>query len=120
MSKQVTVPASERCLPAGFEELQEFVPYWAVAGQNERRHQRCDTTFEEIQRFYDAVYPRADAAMDYLEDFPLRNMPGPEARLMRLVLSLAQASMAVEIFGEARVPNSHWPNTIKILSNETL
>jgi hypothetical protein len=120
MNLKVTVPPGERCLPAGFEELEHFVPYWAVAGQNERRHQRCDTSFDEIQRFYDAVYPRADEAMNYLEGFPLRNMPGPEARLMRLVLSLAQASMAVEILGAARVPNSQWPNTIQILSNETL
>ena len=120
MRKQVTVPAGARCLPADFEKLEEFVPYWAVAGQNERCQQRCDTTFEEIQRFYDAVCPRADQAMDYLETFPLRNMLGPEARLTRLVLALAQASMAVEIFGQARVPNSRWPNTIEILSNETL
>lgn len=120
MSKRVIVAAGERCLPERFEELEEFVPYWAVAGQNERRFQRCDTSFDEIQRFYAAVYPRADEAMDYLEAFPLRSLPNPEARLMRLVLSLAQASMAVEILGEARVPSSHWPNTIKILSNETL
>ena len=120
MKIRVTIPRGERCLPEGFGDLEEFVPYWAVAGQNERRYQRCDTTFEEIKRYYDAVYPRADEAMAYLEKFPLRNMPGPEARLMRLVLSLAQASMAVEIQGEARVPKSPWPNTIRILTSETL
>lgn len=115
-----TVPEGERPLPAGFEALESFVPYWAVAGQNERRHQRCDTTFEEIRRFYDAMLPRADAAMTHLADFPLRDMPGPEARLMRLVLSLAQASMSVEIQGSARVPNAPWPDTVHILTEETL
>ena len=115
-----TVPAGERALPAGFEELEPFVSYWAVAGQNERRHQRCDTTLEEIRRFYDAMLPRADAAMQYLEAFPLRQMPGPEARLMRLVLSLAQASMSIEIQGGARVPHAPWPDTVKILTEETL
>jgi len=120
MRIMATVPAGERSLPAGFEELEEFVPYWAVAGQNERRHQRCDTTLAEIKRFYDAIYPRADEAMALLEAFPLRDMPGPEARLMRLVLSLAQASMAVEIQGEARVPKSPWPDTVRILTEETL
>lgn len=115
-----TVPADERPLPAGFEDLDAFVSYWAVAGQNERRHQRCDTTFEEIRRFYDAMLPRADAAMAHLADFPLRDMPGPEARLMRLVLSLAQASMAVEVQGSARVPHAPWPDTVRILTEETL
>jgi hypothetical protein len=120
MKNVATVPAGERILPKGFEAIEEFASYWAVAGQNERRYQRCDTTFEEVQRFYNAVYPRADEAMTYLEKFPLRDMPGPEARLMRLVLSLAQASMAIEVQGAVRVPKAPWPDTVKILSSDTL
>ncbi|MFA7597363.1 MAG: hypothetical protein WCY92_13525 [Novosphingobium sp.] len=120
MRNMVTVPAGERCLPEGFEELEEFVPYWAVAGQDARRYQRSDTTMAEIERFYHAVYPRADAAMDHLEKFPLRDMPGPETRLKRLILSLAQASMSIEIHGEARVANSPWPNEMKIITPEEL
>ncbi len=115
-----TVPPGERALPSTFEDLEPFVSYWAVAGQNERRHQRCDTTLEEVRRFYDAMLPRADAAMKHLADFPLRDMPGPEARLMRLVLSLAQASMAVEVQASVRVPNAPWPDTVRILTEETL
>tara|TARA_R110000787_G_scaffold58117_16_gene132469 strand:- start:8125 stop:8487 length:363 start_codon:yes stop_codon:yes gene_type:complete len=115
-----TVPQGERALPHGFETLEPFVSYWAVAGQNERRYQRCDTTMEEVQRFYDAMLPHADQAMQYLADFPLRDIPGPEGRLMRLVLSLAQASMAVEIQESARVPNAPWPDTVRILTEETL
>lgn len=120
MSMTVSVPANERALPAGFEDLEPFVAHWAVAGQNERRYQRCDTSLEEIRRFYDAMVPRADSAMTHLADFPLRDMPGPEARLMRLVLSLAQASMAVEVQGSARVPHAPWPDTVRILTDETL
>jgi hypothetical protein len=120
MRLSVTVPQGERPLPAGFDDLEPFVAYWAVAGQNERRHQRCDATYDEIQRFYDAMLPRADAAMRHLEAFPLRDMPGPEARLMRLVLALAQASIAIEIHQHARVPGAPWPDAVRILSEETL
>ncbi len=120
MRLTATVPHGERPLPAGFEDLEPFVAWWAVAGQNERRHQRCESTFEEIQRFYDAMLPRAEAAMQYLEAFPLRDMPGPEARLMRLVLALAQASVAVEIHERARVPGAPWPDAVRILTEETL
>lgn len=118
MKNVATVPAGERCLPEGYEELEEFVAYWAVPGQDARRYQRCDTTMAEIQRFYDAVHPRADEAMDYLDQFPLRDMPGPETRLKHLILSLAQASMSIEIHGEARVASSPWPNEMKIITPE--
>lgn len=120
MINMVTVPEGERSLPAGFEELEEFVPHWAVAGQNARRIQRCSLTMDEIQRFYDKVYPRADEAMEHLDAFPLRDMPGPETRLKRLVLALAQASMSIEIHGEARVANSPWPNAMTIIAPEEL
>ena len=119
MRNVATIPAGESPLPPGFEDLEPHVNYWAISGQNERRYQRCDTTIEEVRRFYDAMLPRADAAMTYLAEFPLRDMPGPEARLMRMVLSLAQASMAVEIQGGSRVPNAPWPDTVKILTEET-
>jgi hypothetical protein len=115
-----TVPAGEDALPPGFEDLVPFVSYWAVAGQNERRHQRCDASFDEIKRFYEAMLPRADEAMQLLAAFPLRDMPGPQARLMRLVLSLAQASMAIEVQRGPRVPNAPWPDTVRILTEETL
>ncbi len=114
------VPPGERALPEGFGDLEPFVSHWAVAGQNERRHQRSEASFEEIKCFYEAVLPRADQALDHLSGFPLRDMPGPEKRLMQLVLSLAQASMAVEVHGEARVPKSPWPNSISVVSDETL
>ena len=114
------VPPGEAALPAGFEALEPFVAHWAVPGQNERRHQRSEASFEEIRVFYDAVLPRADEAMEYLSAFPLREMPGPEKRLMQLVLSLAQASMAIEVHGSARVPKSPWPNSIRVISDETL
>lgn len=48
-----------------------------------------------------------------------RDTPGPEARLMRLVLSLAQASMAVEVQGSGCVPPAPWPDTVRTLTDET-
>lgn len=116
----VTVPAAEPALPEGFEDLEEFVSYWSVQGQDARRYQRSNSTMGEVQRFYDTVYPRAEDAIQYLQKFPLRDMPGPEQRLMRMVLSLAQASMAVEIHGQLRVPYSPWPNEMAILAPEDL
>lgn len=110
----------DRLLPEQFSDLEPFVAYWAVEGHESRRYQRHDTTMAEIQRFYDAVYPRADEAMTYLEPLGLRDLTGADRRLAQLVLSLGQASMAVEVHHEARVPFSSWPNKVKILSDELI
>jgi len=108
--------STENLLPDGFGDLEKFVSYWAVKGINERRFQRCDAPFDEIKRFYDAMYERADEAMDYLSQFNLSEMPEKEQKLLHLVLSLVQASMAVEIHNESRVPMSPWPDSVRIRS----
>jgi hypothetical protein len=111
---------SEGLLPEQFSELERFVSYWGVNGHEARRYQRYDTTMAEAQQFYDAVYPRADEAMTYLEPLGIRDLAGPDRRLAQMILSLAQVSMAVEAHKELRVPYSSWPNKLKILSDELI
>jgi hypothetical protein len=109
---------AEALLPEAFSDLEPFVSYWASEGFEKRRFQRSDTTMEEIQRFYDAVYPRAEAAMVYLEPLGIRDLAGPDRRLAQLILALGQASMAVEVHREVRVPYSPWPVDLKILADD--
>jgi hypothetical protein len=111
---------AEKLLPDQFSDLEPFVAYWASEGMEKRRHQRSDTTMEEIKRFYDAAYPRADEAMAYLEPLGLRDLKGPDRRLAQLILALGQVSMAVEVHREARVPYSPWPLNLKIIAEELI
>jgi hypothetical protein len=101
-------------LPAGFEEFEQFVDHWDVPTSNERWHRRAGTSFDEIQRFYDAMTPRMEEATAYVEQYPLYAMPDDVACLFRLLLALMQASMAVELHRAARVPHSPFPHSLKI------
>jgi hypothetical protein len=60
----------------------------------------------EIQAFYDAVHPRAEAAMQYLERFPLDDLPGDALRLLKLLYSLILMSFAVEIWKQPYIPDT--------------
>jgi hypothetical protein len=75
---------------------------------------------EEIKRFYDAAYPRADEAMTYLTPLGLGDLVGPDRRLAQLILALGQVSMAVEVHREARVPYSPWPLNLTIISEDVI
>ena len=120
MMQAATTVHDERLLPEQFADLEKFAPYWAVNGHEARRYQRHDTTMEEVQRFYDTVYPRADEAMKYLEPLGLRELTGADRRLAQMILSLGQASMSVEVHRELRVPYSSWPNKLKILGDDVI
>ena len=57
-------------LPNDFADLAAFSG-WALPSERERYAKRIASTMDELQTFYDALLPRLDAAMTYLDQFPL-------------------------------------------------
>jgi len=62
---------------------------------------------EEIQAFYDAILPRMEAVIAYLNQFPLDAMPADAQRLLSLTFSLAEISTAVELFKQPSVVDGY-------------
>lgn len=88
-------------LPTGFESLGPFVEHWAAAGESARAEARTSASGEEQARFYHAVLPFMEPALAYLDDRPLNSLSEQDARLMRLMLSLANVYHSVEVLGDA-------------------
>ena len=85
-------------LPSDFADLEPFAATWCLATEPERWAGRLASTMDEMQAFYDAVFPRAEAAMDYLDQFPLDALPADATALLQLLHSLALVSYAVEVW----------------------
>jgi len=97
---------AERMLPAEFSDLEPWVEEWCLDGEPERYAKRLASTMDEIQAFYDAVFPRAEAAMQYLEPFPLDELPEDAHRLLKLLYSLILMSFAVEVWQQPSIPDT--------------
>ncbi|CAH0498217.1 hypothetical protein [Novosphingobium sp. CECT 9465] len=107
--------AKNVALPAGFEDLAEFAPTWGQCfTQDERNRVRVQSTMAELQHFYNVVQPRLDAIFVHLDAFPLGQLPEPEDLLNRIVLSLTEVSLAVEIFGQPQVPGAPAAHPMRI------
>lgn len=104
-----------RQLPLGFEELEPFVNAWAGMTTAKRMTTRCESPIAEIQAFYDAMIVRADEALRLVEQHPLNDLPEDVGTLFRLVLGLAQASIAIEVYGQPRAPETPYPNSIRLV-----
>lgn len=105
---------NEEVLPAGFEDLAPFVEQWAQDGFQPRWNTRSAARMSEIQAFYDAMLPRAEAALALIQPYDLEKLTGPMARLYQLVLALAHAAMAVEVHGAPRAKYSTYPHPIRV------
>jgi hypothetical protein len=93
-------------LPPQFAELEPFTEAWCRPTERERYGQRMVSTIGEMQAFYDAVVPRADDAMIYLDQLPLDALPEEATNLLQLLYSMIQVSFPVEVWRQPRVPDT--------------
>lgn len=95
-----------RLLPEGFGELEPFVADWAKPTRAERYAMRLSKTIDELAEFYDAVAPRAEEAIGYLNGLELERLPEDAQRLLHLLYSMILVSYAVNIFMQPKIPDS--------------
>jgi hypothetical protein len=86
-------------LPKQFERLEPFVADWALETQNRRYDKRLRSSRSELRAFYDAATPLLPDALNYLDRFPLGQIPADDLPLCHLMLSLAEIAPHIELYG---------------------
>jgi hypothetical protein len=93
-------------LPPEFDDLEPFAAEWCLPTERERFARRMASSMDEMQVFYDAVFPRADAAIEYCDALPLHALPDDARRLLQLLYSLVMVSFPVEAWRQPRIPDT--------------
>lgn len=81
--------------PEQFAEL-EPLSDWAGASESVRVQRRRSASSEELQSFYNIMKPQLEAILEYLDGFPLHDMPPPQKHLLHLTLMMVEVAVAVE------------------------
>ncbi|TDC97943.1 hypothetical protein [Actinomadura sp. 7K507] len=92
-------------LPPEFTDLEPFSD-WCLETEGERFARRLSSPMGELQAFYDAAFPRLEEAMAYLDGLEFDALPEDATRLLWLLYSLINVSFPVEVWSQARVPDS--------------
>jgi hypothetical protein len=90
--------AAKRSLPQNFSELEPFVAQWAVRSMSERHRRRLASSAHDRRVFYEAMSPRLNDAIEYLNAFSLHEMPEDAATLLQLALALMEVSLTQEVY----------------------
>ncbi|HKT16269.1 MAG TPA: hypothetical protein VJR87_12790 [Allosphingosinicella sp.] len=101
-------------LPAQFAELEPFVAFWAAETTSARHERRTSSSGAERQAFYDAVAPRLDEIVIYLNKQPLADIAGADLVLLRLALAAVQVSLAVDVIGRKEPEHSQSARRLKL------
>lgn len=97
---------TDALLPAEFADLEPFAREWVLPTSNERNQHRLESTMADMQVFYNAAVGRANDAMEYLDQFPIDDLPEQALHLFWLMCSLSTVSFAVDVFRQPKVPDS--------------
>ena len=97
---------SDLTLPQAFSDLQPFVADWALPTRAQRYEARLSKPFDELVTFYDAVAPRAEEAIAYLNGLDIDDLPDDATTLLHLLYSMILVSYAVNVFKQNRIPDS--------------
>jgi hypothetical protein len=97
---------TQRQLPEGFSELEQYVDDWALPTRAERYAARLDRPYDELVTFYDGIAPHAERAIAYLDGLDINDLGPDAAKLMHLLFSMILVSYAVNIFKQNRIPDS--------------
>jgi hypothetical protein len=93
-------------LPPEFSDLEPFVVDWALPTRAQRYEARLSKPFDELVNFYDAVAPRAEEAIAYLNGLDIDDLPDDATTLLHLLYSMTLVSYAVNVFKQNRIPDS--------------
>ncbi len=93
-------------LPSKFADLEPVARNWALPTEAERNRKRISSTIEELESVYEAVKPRLEEMVEFLNQYPLNDMPPDAGNLLYLGLSLAEIAMPVEVLGQPNMPDS--------------
>jgi hypothetical protein len=92
--------------PAQFAALEAIAGPWAIASANARYLKRLNSSMDEMQAFYDAVFPRANEMLAYCNGFDINDPPEQVKALINVLYSLIAVSFPVEVWKQPRVPDS--------------
>ena len=93
-------------LPSEFADLEPFAERWCQATERERWAERLASSMDELQAFYDAIFPRVEEAIAFCDKFPLDGLPDDAVNLLRLIYSFVLVSFPVELWRQPYPPDT--------------
>jgi len=93
-------------LPAEFFDLHCYVGKWDHPGTNERYAERLSSHYPELEEFHAIFGARLADVKAHLDKKAFCDYSDADRRLARLAWSWVIVAEAVEVFKQARVPDS--------------
>ena len=84
-------------LPASFADLEIFVPEWALKSEAARFQKLHQVTLAQLRLFYDALLPRMEEILLYLNQYKIQELPADAKTLFHLAMTFAETAHPIDL-----------------------
>ena len=78
-----------------FSELDPFLQIWGLPSSADRVARRATSSIDDLNAFYDAMLPRLEEVITYLNQFPPHEIPAADKPLADAALAMCEVDNAV-------------------------
>lgn len=86
-----------RMLPEAFADLEPYVDEWALTCERDRFMRLHSATIDELRAFYDAMLPRLEQVLQYLNQWKIGELPPQALTLYDLALTFAETAHPIDL-----------------------
>lgn len=84
-------------LPPAYADLGRFTGEWLLRDEKSRYDKLLRTSLDDLRVFYDAMLPRMEAIILYLNGFPLDAMPEDAKNLFDLSMTFMETAHPIDL-----------------------
>jgi hypothetical protein len=90
---------TEKLLPDEFADLAPLAAEWSLGSEEERCNKRLTTDMAKLKDFYNVGFPRVEAIIAFLNEFPNdpAKLPADAKRLYHLALMIMEAAAPIDL-----------------------
>jgi hypothetical protein len=93
----MTMTASSTALPPAYADLAPFTGEWLLRNEKARYDKLLRTRMDELRVFYDAMLPRMEEIILFLNRYPLDAMPEDVQNLFDLAMTFMETAHPVDL-----------------------
>lgn len=87
-----------------FSDLTPYIETWGLDTRSGRVNKHLTSSFAEIKAFHDAITPRVEDMLIFLDQFPVDGIPDEHVKLSYTLLALAEIDASVNSWKSAILP----------------
>ena len=100
-----------------FSDLSGFIDKWGLETAHERLQKRSATDLPELKAFYDAVTPRLEEMIVFLNQFPVDEIPEQFKPIAYMALAICEVDDAINVWKSSNLEYISEPCSWRVKSS---